>query len=123
MKKILVIEDDKLLIKAISAKLKEERFKVIEACDGEDGFNAARDNNPDLVLCDLNMPKMDGLTMLKKMRKTDWGADMAIIVLTNYSEKEKISEALNQYVDRYLIKSDWDIEQIVDEVKKSLNMR
>ena len=120
MKKILIVEDDKLLIKALGSKLKEKKFKILEALDGEEGLASAKKNKPDLVLCDLNMPKMDGLTMLKKMRQTDWGADMTVMVLTNYNDKEKVSEALNQYVCRYLVKSDWDLDQIAEEIEKKL---
>lgn len=120
MKKILIVEDDKLLIKALSAKLKEEKFEVIVAYDGEEGLASAKENLPDLVLLDINMPKMDGLTMLKKMRDTKWGAGIKVMMLTNYNDKEKVSDALSQYVFRYLVKSDWDIDQIAGEVKKCL---
>jgi len=121
MKKILIVEDDKLLIKALGAKLREEKFDVFEAYDGAEGLVMAKKHKPDLMLCDINMPKMDGLTMLKEMRQTDWGADMKVMMLTNYNDKEKVSEALNQYVFRYLVKSDWDLDQIADEVKKNLD--
>ncbi len=114
MKKILIVEDDKLLIKALSSKLKEEKYEVFEAYDGEEGLTAAKKHKPDLILLDINMPKMNGLTMLKKMREPDWGADMVVMVLTNYNEKEKVSEALSQYVYRCLVKSDWDLDQIVE---------
>jgi DNA-binding response OmpR family regulator len=120
MKKILIVEDDKLLIKALSAKLREEKFEVLEAYDGEEGLIVAKKKKPDLILCDINMPKKDGLTMVKELRDTDWGANLTVIMLTNYSDKEKVSEALNQYVFRYLVKSDWDLDQIADEIKKKL---
>lgn len=120
MKKILIVEDDKLLIKALSAKLKEEKFEVLVAYDGEEGLAVGKKHKPDLVLLDLNMPKMDGLTMLKQMRASDWGAETTVMVLTNYNDKEKVSEALGQYIYRYLVKSDWDIDQIAEEIRKKL---
>jgi len=120
MKKILIVEDDKLLSKALSAKLKEEKYEVLTAYNGEEGLTAGKKHKPDLILLDLNMPKMDGLTMLRSMRETTWGADTTVVILTNSSNKEKVSQALNQYVFRYMVKSDWDIDQIAAEIKKIL---
>ena len=120
MKKILIVEDDKLLSKALSAKLKEKKFEILQAYDGEDGLTAAKKHKPDLILLDLNLPKIDGLTMLKKMRTSTWGAKLAVMILTNYNDEEKVSAALTQYVFHYLIKSDWDIDQIAAEIEKQL---
>jgi len=117
-KKILIIEDDLILAKALRASLEEEKFEVIEAHDGFEGLEAAEKNLPDLILCDISMPKMDGLTMLEKMRQTDWGQKLSVIMLTNFSDEEKISLALKHSVFRYLVKSDWDLSQIIEEVKK-----
>ena len=62
--KILIIEDEANLVQALSTKLKTESFEVLVAYDGQAGLETAEKNKPDLILCDLLMPKMDGLTML-----------------------------------------------------------
>lgn len=122
-KKILIIEDDLSLATALRAGLEEEGFSVLESHDGEEGLALAEKNIPDLILCDISMPKMDGLTMLSKLRQTDWGKDLSVIMLTNFSDEEKISLALKHSVFRYLVKSDWDLAQIIEEIKKELAPR
>lgn len=119
-KRILIVEDNTTLVKALSISLKEEKFEVYEAHNGEEGLASAEKLLPDLILCDINMPKMDGLTMLSRIRGTKWGKNLLFIMLTNYSDQQKISEALSNSVFTYLVKSDWDLSQIVDEVKKNL---
>lgn len=120
-KKILIIEDDLILAKALRASLEEEDFMVLEAHDGVEGLKMAEKNLPDLILSDIAMPKMDGLAMLEAMRKTPWGKNLSVIMLTNFSDEEKISIALKHSVFRYLVKSDWDLAQIIEEVKKELH--
>ncbi len=119
-KKILLVEDDLSLAKALRASLEGEKFEVIEAHDGLEGLAAAEKYLPNLILCDINMPKMDGLSMLSAMRQTDWGKDLSVIMLTNFSDGDKISEALKNSVFRYLVKSDWDLAHIIEEVKKEM---
>lgn len=121
-KKILIVEDDENLAEALSISLNEEGFEVFKAYDGLQGLDLAKKNEPELILCDINMPKMDGLTMLTEMRKTDWGKEIQVIMLTSFSDQHNISEALKHSVFSYLVKSDWDLEQIVDEVKKKLKL-
>lgn len=88
-KKILVIEaveDNAPLRKALHDKFSLEGFSVIDAKDGEEGLTVAMSEHPDLILLDILMPKMDGLTMMKKLRQGDeWGKHVPIIVLTNHS--------------------------------------
>lgn len=120
-KKILIVEDEVPLVKALSVRLKEENFEVFEAYDGVAGLAMAERSHPDLMLLDIAMPKMDGLTMLDKMRATDWGKDITVMMLSNSGSKEKLSAALNNWVARYFVKSDWDLEKIVTEIKKLAN--
>ena len=119
-KKILIVEDDILLAKTLSQHLKDEGFKVYRAKDGQEGYDLTKKYKPDLVLCDINMPKMDGLSMLKKIRSNDWGKRLRIMMLTNYSDEDKVLEALKNSVFNYLVKSDWDLERVVDKIKEQL---
>lgn len=122
-KKILIVEDDENLAEALSISLKEEGFNIFKASDGLEGLSLAEKNKPDLILCDISMPKMDGITMLAELRKNDWGKEIQVIMLTSFSDQQNISEALKHSVFSYLVKSDWDLEQIVEEVKKKLSLK
>ncbi len=120
-KKILIVEDDILLAKTLSEYLQDEGYSVYMAKDGLEGYSLTKKYKPDLVLCDINMPKMDGISMLKKIRSKDWGKKLRIMMLTNYSDEEKVLEALKHSVFNYLIKSDWELEGVVDKIKEQLN--
>jgi DNA-binding response OmpR family regulator len=119
-KKILIAEDDILLAKTLATSLKEEGYEVFLAHDGLDGLAMAKEHEPDLILCDINMPKMDGISMLKKIRSKDWGKKLKIIMLTNLSDEDKILEALKNSVFTYLVKSDWELEKIIEKIKEEI---
>ena len=119
-KKILIAEDDILLANTLATSLKEEGFEVFLAHDGLQGLSLAKKHNPDLILCDINMPKMDGISMLKKIRSSDWGKNFNFIMLTNLSDEDKVLEALKNSVFTYLVKSDWELDKVVDKIKENL---
>lgn len=118
-KTILVVEDEVAMLKAISVKLEKENFNVLQAEDGEAGFSIAIDKKPDLVMLDIIMPKLDGLTVMKKIRKEGgiWGEQVPIIMLTNLSDPESVSEAARYKVYDFLVKTDWRLEDICNLVK------
>ena len=120
-KKILIVEDDTILSKALSYEFGQENFEVFTAINGLEGLEMAEKNTPDLILADINMPKMDGLTMLEKMRASSWGKSIPVIMLTNLSDEQKVLRALSQQAFYYLVKSDWDLAQIVAKVKEKLS--
>jgi DNA-binding response OmpR family regulator len=126
-KKILVIEaveDDATLRNALRDKFTAEGFKVIEARDGEEGLSTALSLRPDLILLDIIMPKMDGITMMKKLRAhNEWGKSVPIILLTNLSaDDEKINWAIAKDEPAYyLVKSNWTISDLVGKVKERLS--
>lgn len=119
-KKILIVEDDDSLRRALSEKLSYEGFSVFEAENGIVGFEEALRERPDLILLDVIMPKMDGLTMLSKLREDSWGKIAQVIMLTNVNDGESVLNSLDQAAFDYLIKSDWKLEDIVRKIRERL---
>ena len=119
-KKILVIEDEKPLLNALSAKIQTEGFEVLEAENGEDGLKLALKKHPDLILLDIILPKMDGITVLENLRENAWGKTVQVIILSNLSDWNNTSAAVNLNVRDYLVKSDWQIKDVIKKVKSKL---
>lgn len=119
-KKILIVEDDKLLLEVLKKRFIEEKFRVLEAINGEDGLKKAIDNRPDIILLDIIMPVMDGMTMLEKLREDEWGKNVEVIILTNLSDVSKVQESLSRGVYDYLVKSDWRLDDLIKRVKNKV---
>ncbi len=126
-KKILVIEeveDEKSLRDVLHDKFKLEGFGVLEAKDGEEGLATALRERPDLILLDIVLPKMDGLTMMKKLREAnEWGKNVPIILLTNLSaDDNKINQAIaDNSPAYYLVKSNYTIVDLVEKIRERLS--
>jgi DNA-binding response OmpR family regulator len=122
-KKILIIEDEEPMLKALADKFKKEGFRVITASDGEEGYNKAIAEYPRLILLDIIMPKMDGITVMKKIREYKrWGQDVPIIMLTNLNDPDSVSEAARYKVYDFLVKTDWRLDDIVKLAREKLNI-
>ncbi|MBP7806383.1 response regulator [Candidatus Gracilibacteria bacterium] len=124
-KKILVVEDEKNLREAIRDVLRAENFSTLEAKNGKEGIKIALKERPDLILLDLLMPEMDGMTAFEKIRKDTWGAKVPVIILTNLNptaEKLVQDVILNEPLF-YLIKSDWKLHDIVDKIEETLKIK
>ncbi|MBZ9578556.1 response regulator [Patescibacteria group bacterium] len=119
-KTILVVEDDVSTLRALVDTFTSEGFHVLKAKNGEEGLKLALKEHPDLILLDIIMPKMDGMTMLKKLRKDEWGKNVRVVILTNLSAAEKTAEALESRVYDYFIKTNWTLEKLVKRVKERL---
>lgn len=117
---ILIIEDEVSLRDALRDKFTRMGFLVFEAVNGSDGLEVALHHHPDLLLLDIVMPRMDGITMLKKLREDAWGKGAKVMVLTNYSDRAWIAESLESGVYEFLIKTDWKLEDIVAKVIERL---
>lgn len=120
-KKVLIVEDDTSLRKALAEKLLYEGFAVCEAENGVVGLEVALREHPDIILLDVVMPKMDGLTMLSKLREDSWGKIAQVIMLTNVNDGESVLKSLDQAAFDYLIKSDWKLEDIVKKIRERLD--
>ena len=80
----------------------------------------ALDKKPDLILLDIVMPRMDGISMLKELRQDDWGKGVPVIILSNLADAQDNSEIIQEHIVDYLIKTDWSLEDIVKKVKDTL---
>lgn len=122
MKKILLVEDQKFLIEPLTQELQAANFEVIQAFDGKQGLDLAISTHPDLILLDIIMPVMDGITMLKNLRLDDWGKTAQVIILTNLTNPEMLESARTENVADYLIKSNWEMKDVVNMAKQLLNV-
>ena len=120
-KKILIAEDDQSLLSALQEKFTDEGFSVVTALDGEEGLIVAEKEKPDMILLDIRMPKIDGITMARKLKEA--GINAPIIFLTNLDDVKHISDAIEVSKSSYLIKSDWKISEIITKVKEKLDLK
>ena len=122
-KKILIVEDEAPLRNAVTDILTFEGFEVFQAKNGQEGLDISLKEHPDLILLDLMMPIMDGLTMLEKLRQDPgFGKDAAVILLTNINDPEKVAMATEAGSYDFLVKSDWNIEDVVKKIKGRLGI-
>lgn len=117
-KKILVVEDDKFLLKVYKRKLTQEGFDVDIAEDGEEGLKKMLHYKPDLVLLDLVMPRMNGFDFLSAVRRNDEIKDTKVVVLSNLGQEEDIAIGKKLGVLEYIVKSNVKIDDVVKTIKK-----
>ena len=100
--KLLYIEDDRDIQEIYLDILKESVKEVYSAFDGEEGYELYLSLKPDILLLDINMPKIDGLSLARKIREVD--KDVKIIITTAYGEQDKLLEAIELYLIKYILK-------------------
>jgi len=121
-KKILVIEDDPLLIKMYQTKLVIEGFVVETAFDGEKGMKLAQKAKPDLILLDLMLPVIDGFTVLKILKKDTQTKKIPVIVFSNLAQPSDIEQAKKLGAIDYIVKASLTPNEIVKRIKKFLGL-
>lgn len=120
-KTVLVVEDDVALRKVLCDRLTDDGFNVAQAADGEEGLRQTEVKHPDIIILDIFMPKMDGISMLAKLRSADsWGKNVRVLVLTNSTDAETISKVTGFGSTEFLIKSEWGLEALVARVRENL---
>lgn len=122
-KKILLVEDDATLSEMYQQKFRLEGFDIVAAHTGGEGFQIALSDKPDLILLDIMLPGMDGMTVMKKLRDDPWGKDVPIIILTNLNADDNILKAvLEGHPAYYLMKSNSDPTTVVGKVRDVLKL-
>jgi DNA-binding response OmpR family regulator len=120
MAKIAIIEDDLAIAQMYRLKFEAEGYKVEIAENGRLGLELCEQMKPDLVLLDLMMPEMNGDEMLEKMRGTDWGKGIKVIILTNVGEQEAPDKLKSLHVLAYVVKAEMTPKQVAELAKKEL---
>jgi len=115
-KKILIVEDDNFVAEVYSTKLLEMGHEVTIAQNGEEGLNALKENEPDLILLDIIMPVMGGIEMLQELKKNEKWKNIPVILLTNVGEKDSIQKVQNLGVQDYLIKSHFTPAEVIEKI-------
>ncbi len=117
-KVILLIEDDTFLSNIYKTKFEMEGYQVIAAMDGEAGLAFAKTKNPNLILLDILLPKMDGFSVLKELKADEKTKKIPVILLTNLGQKDDVNKGLELGAEDYLIKAHFKPSETVNKVRK-----
>lgn len=120
MKKILFIEDESALQRAVTRILVEEGYQVFSALDGEIGLKLVWQELPDLVLLDLVLPKKDGFEVLQALKQNKETTHIPVVILTNLEGGMEIERVLALGATTYLVKTNYRLEEVVEKIKQIL---
>lgn len=126
MRKILIIDDDKIFVKIFRDtmhKTHASEYEIVSAENGEDGLEKIEESRPDLIVVDLKMPKMGGLEFLKILKEKKYDPPISVLISSNFSDPEHISEGLEFGVAGYVVKSDYSMESIVQRIDDVLGVK
>lgn len=121
-KRLLIVEDDVILQKALQDFLASEGFEIFAASDGEAGINMAKEKIPDAVLLDIILPKKDGYEVLAELKHDEKTKHIPVILLTNLGSLNDVEKAIALGATTYLVKSDYKLEEVVKKIKEVLKM-
>ena len=121
-KKILLVEDEDIMIDLLQRKLKKEGYEVSVARDGEEGLKKMRemDPKPDLILLDIIMPKMGGFEVMEEMAKDESLKKIPVIVISNSGQPVELDRAKKLGAKDWLIKTEFDPKEVLEKVKKQI---
>jgi len=121
-KRILIIEDDALLIEEMRAEFAKHNFAVDVSTDGEAGYEKIFSMKPHLVVLDIAIPKMSGVDLLKKLQDDPWGKTIPVVVLTNMGDSANIAQVMELGGYDYLVKSDWALADLIEKINRKLGI-
>lgn len=120
MTKIAIIEDDPVINQMYRMKFEAEGFDVQMADDGASGVELVKSFSPDIVLLDLQMPRMNGAEALAEIRALEHGASLPVLILTNLGAEEAPDELKTLNVTEYIVKAEMTPKQVVARVLAAL---
>jgi len=119
-KKILLVEDEEIMIDLLQKKLLKEGYEILVARDGEEGLEKIKETRPDLILLDIIMPKMGGLELMEEMVKDEKLKKIPVIVISNSGQPVELDRAQKLGAKDWLIKTEFDPQEVVKKIKKQI---
>lgn len=120
MTKILFIEDEPGLQKALSESLTEAGYEILSALDGQTGLDLAKKETPDLILLDLILPQKTGFEILKELKQNQNTHAIPVIILSNLEQTEEVGKALELGATTYLVKTNYHLTEVVQKIEEAL---
>ena len=118
-KRVLIVDDERDVVQAVTVRLQVSGFEVLSAFDGVQGFFVAHKEKPDVILLDIRMPGADGLTVAEQLRNSNLTRDIPVIFLTGSPEPSAQERAMKTGA-RFYIKKPYDPEELLDAVGRAL---
>jgi len=122
-KKILLVEDEKILVEMYKEKLIQAGFEVFLAFESKEGLDLAKKEKPDLIILDILLPRENGIAFLNWIRKEKEIAQIPVVIFSNYDDPKTKREALELGAKDYLIKTNYTPSEVVMKVKQILNVK
>jgi DNA-binding response OmpR family regulator len=120
-RKVLLVEDEKMLAEMYSTKFAMEGYEVTKAFDGAEGLVQARKAKPDIILLDIIMPKLDGFAVLKELKADPKLKDVPVVLLTNLGQDDDVTKGKKLGATDYFVKADHTPAEVVGKVKQTLH--
>lgn len=115
--KILLVEDDPMVVRMYKRKLTMEGFDLSLAYNGEEGLEAINKDRPDIILLDIMMPRMNGFEMLKRVKSDEKNKDIPIVILTNLGDRaEDVERSKRLGADDHWVKANMSLKELVDRI-------
>jgi DNA-binding response OmpR family regulator len=120
MPKVLLVEDEEILINVLEKKLSKVGYDVLIARDGEEGLKVMREFWPDLILLDIKLPRMGGFEVMEEMNKNSALKRIPVIIISNSGQPVELDRALRLGAKDWLIKTEFDPQEVVNKVMKQI---
>ena len=119
-KTVLIVEDEGAMQRALKNKLENAGYAVLVASDGAQALEQMRSGSPDLMLLDLIMPKLDGISVLREAKGDEALKSVPVIILTNLSSGDKVAEAMQLGTFDFLVKANYSLDDVLGKVKERI---
>lgn len=122
--KILLVEDDPMVVRMYQRKLTMDGFDLTVAFNGEEGLKALAKYRPDIVLLDIMMPKMNGFEMLKRVKSDEKIKDIPVVILTNLGDRaEDVEKSKGLGANDHWVKANMSLKELVERITKILESK